>query len=132
MNTRQKGNRTFNKARRYALSYPGTTFLAWYQPPWYAAPQPFDAMLFLAPFYPRLIEVRTNQWGISKPSTRQLAALPPDGIVKQIWRFKDRYLSPDIREWSGTAWVHKDYPWDGCEPSPSIVQAHNASHPAHK
>ena len=112
MNTRQKGNRTFAKARRYALSYPGTTFLAWYQPPRWAMPQPFDALLLRHGFWVCLVEVRTTQWGVSKPSTRDLAALPGEFYHRQIWRFYDRQLVPDIREWSGATWVIKTSPWD--------------------
>ena len=102
MNTRQKGARTALKARRYAEAH-GWTYLAWHQPPRWATEQPFDALLLRSGFKPVLLEVRSNRWGVDKPQTQQLAALP--GLcIRQIWRFRDGTNVPNIRQWDGHAW----------------------------
>ena len=70
-----------------------------YQISRWAQPQPFDLLILDLDACPILVEVRTNQWGVSKPQTRTLATLP--GLVsKQIWMFPDGQMLPNIREWS--------------------------------
>ena len=111
MNSRAKGQRTFQKAVRYALSFPGTVVLPLYQVSRWATAQPFD-MLVLRPTHPPLfVEVRSNQWGVNKPQTRLLTALPGVGYQKHIWMFKDGAQQPHIRGWNGTAWVPRVQPW---------------------
>lgn len=111
VNTRAKGNRTLLKAIRYALTYPGTLTRPFRQVAWYAEPQEFDLIVFRQTYWPRFVEVRTSQWRVGNESTRRLAKLPGD-LIRQIWRFHDRQLVPDIREWSGEAWVIKTSPWE--------------------
>ena len=100
MNTRAKGGRTFRKAMTYAkAAYPKAYRMPIYQVSRWSQPQPCDLILFELDSPPILVEVRTNQWGVSKPQTRTLAHLP--GLVsKQIWMFPDGQTSPMIREWS--------------------------------
>lgn len=100
------------KARQYAATFKGTVWLVWYQPPMWATPQPFDAMLFIPNQYTRLVEVRTNQWRTGNASTRQLASLPGHGFLKQIWMFSDGKTVPQIRAWDDTTrtWVRMDTP----------------------
>ena len=104
MNTRAKGQRTFAKAMAYAtLHFPTGVFLPLYQPSRFSKPQPFDLMI-LEPFEPPIcVEVRSNQWGVSKPQTRRLAHLPGH-IRKQIWLFKNGATTPQIRRWSHETW----------------------------
>lgn len=112
INTRKKGQRTFAKACRYARSFPGTVLIPIYQISRFAQPQCFDMLLLRPTHWPRFVEVRTTQWGVSKPSTRQLAALPGDGYLKQIWRFRRGATTPDIRVWNEAAWIVQNNPWE--------------------
>ena len=112
MNSRAKGQRTFHKACRYALSFPGTVLLPIYQVSRFAQPQPFDLLLFRPTHWIRLVEVRTGQWGVAKPQTRTLAALPGEMYRKQLWRFQDRQMTPDLREWQEDAWNTITNPWE--------------------
>ena len=107
MNTRRKGQRTFAKALRYARhQYPKAYCLPIYQVSRRSQPQPCDVILFDFDASPLLVEVRTNQWGVSKPQTRTLASLP--GLIrKQLWRFQRGQTVPEIREWSGTYWENQ-------------------------
>lgn len=101
MNTRRKGQRSLAKAIAYAKSlWPKATLLTMYQPTRFAKPQPFDLLVLEYDQAPMLIEVRTNQWGVAKPQTRQLAGLP--GLVtKEIWLFRRGHQHPSIRRWMG-------------------------------
>ena len=112
MNTRKKGQRTFAKAMRYAMSFPDTVALPIYQVSRFAQPQPCDVLLFRPDRLVRLVEVRTTQWGGRKPQTRRLTQIPGLGHLAQLWRFRRGTTLPDIREWTGTAWVLKDHPWE--------------------
>ena len=112
MNSRAKGGRTFRKAVAYAYTFPNTVVIPLYQVSRWAQPQPFDAIVFRAGYWPRLVEVRSNAWGTGKPQTKQLAGLPGEGFYKQLWRFSDGLFIPDIRQWNGTAWIGTDKPWD--------------------
>ena len=112
MNTREKGGRTFRKAVRYALTFPGTVVIPLYQVSRWAQPQPCDMILLRPTHWPRFVEVRTTTWGVSKPSTRQLAALPGDSYLKQIWRFRRGTTIPDIRLWNEKFWVVQQQPWE--------------------
>ena len=98
------------KARKYASTFAGSVWLPWYQPARWATPQPYDAMLFAPNHWPRLVEVRTNQWRTGNASTKQLASLPGHGFVKMIFMFKDGETVPKIRAWDDTTkrWVRMD------------------------
>ena len=113
--TRKKGQRTQLKAFRFATSFPDTTCLIMHQASHWATPQPFDLILFRPTHWIRLVEVRANQWGVARPQTRALAALPGEEYMRQIWCFKDRCQVPQIRQWDGKEWVHQDNPWEGGE-----------------
>ena len=111
-NSRRKGQRTCQKAMRFALSFPGTTTIPIYQVSRFAQPQPFDLLLLRPDCLARLVEVRTDLWRVAAPQTRALSRLP-GMVVKQIWRFKRGATIPDIRQWSGSAWIYQDHPWEG-------------------
>lgn len=103
------------KAVRYAKSFPGTVIIPMRQVSRWAEPQPFD-LLVLRPFaWPRLVEVRANQWRTGKASTVDLAQLPGISYHKQIWKFDDGETTPQIRQWQHEQWMHLDNPWDGVE-----------------
>ena len=118
MNTRQKGQRTFQKAMRYALSFPGTVAIPLYQVSRWATPQPFDLLLFRPGYLVRLVEVRTTAWGVAKTNTRQLAALPGTYYLKQVWRFRSLCTLPDIRQWMEPGWLWQVAPWSSEEATP--------------
>lgn len=104
MNTRAKGQRTFGKALRFAHAlYPNAYVLPIYQVSRWAHPQPFDMMILEFDHRPICVEVRTNQWGVSKPQTKVLAHLP-GCVFKEIWMFQRGQAYPAIRRWDGTAW----------------------------
>lgn len=113
MNSRAKGSRTMHKARRYALSFPGTQFWPWYQPPRWATAQPFDVLLVAPNRWPKFVEIRTNQWRTGNASTKALAAMPGEGYHKQVWMFRNGETCPQIRAWDDTtkSWVSMDDPW---------------------
>lgn len=115
MNSRSKGQRTFRKAVAYAETFQGVVVIPMYQVSRYAAPQPFDMLLLRQTYMPRLVEVRTNLWGVSKGSTIQLASLPSDYVAKQIWMHTDNKDGFKIREWDQDQceWIHKENPWEG-------------------
>ena len=105
MNSRRKGQRTFAKALRYAkFRYPKAYLMPIYQVSRWAQPQPCDLIIYEFDVPPILVEVRTTQWGVAKPSTRQLARLP-SLCTKQIWRFRPGETLPDIRTWRDDAWT---------------------------
>jgi len=112
MNSRAKGGRTFRKAVKYALTFKGVFHIPIYQISRFAQPQPCDMIIFREGFLARLIEVRSNQYGVSKKSTIQLSQIP--GInLKQIWMFKDGESVPTVRQWNEhDAWDWKDDPWE--------------------
>jgi len=112
LNSRKKGQRTFAKAIRYALSFPGTVAIPLYQVSRWAAPQPFDVLLLRPTYWPRFVEVRTTAWGVSKPQTRTLAALPGESYHKQIWLFERGTQTPRLREWQEIAWKPINHPWE--------------------
>ena len=112
MNSMAKGGRTFRKLMAYALTFPGVQVVPIYQVSRFAQPQPFDAIVFRNGYMIRIVEARTNQWGVSKTSTRQLSQLPGEYYHKQIWMLKDRWPAPLIREWNGEDWVSKSNPWE--------------------
>ena len=112
LNTRTKGNRVQRKAASYANSFPGVKVLVWRQPAWFATEQPFDVLVLRQGFWPCFVEVRANQWRVNRKSTRELAGLPGEMYHKHIWRFRNGQATPEIREWSGSAWLLKDSPWD--------------------
>ena len=104
-NTRAKGTRNERKAMHFALSFPGSRVLRMYQGGrFFNTPQPFDLLWLRAGRIPVFIEVRFGQWRTGRDSTKDLASLP-GRITKQIWRFRDRVLTPDIREWREGKWV---------------------------
>lgn len=106
MNTRAKGQRTFGKAMRFAKSrYPKAYVLPIYQVSRWAHPAPFDMLILEFDHRPMCVEVRTNQWGVAKPQTRQLATLP-GLITKEIWLFRRGEHIPTIRRWTGHTWEH--------------------------
>lgn len=115
MNSRAKGSRTFRKAVAYAESFPGAKVIPIYQVSMWAQNQPFDILLLRQTYMPRLVEVRTNQYGLRKPSTVALAALPGDYVSKQIWMHKDGKEGFTIREWDQDQceWIFKENPWEG-------------------
>lgn len=112
LNTHVKGQRIQRKAIRYALTFQGTVVIPLYQVSRWATPQPFDLLVLRQTYWPRFVEVRANAWRTGRASTVQLASLPGEGYARQIWRFRDQHLTPDIRQWHGTAWQPQDTPWE--------------------
>ena len=108
MNTRRKGQRTQAKALAYAksLSGPKDRIVELHQRTPFATPQPFDFFWFRPSRYATLVEVRSNQYGMSKPQTVELTHLP-GFVYRQIWMFKDRATIPHCRQWSeaNQAWL---------------------------
>ena len=84
-----------------------TRIIPLYQVSRWAQAQPFDALLLRPGYWPRFVEVRTNQWGVSKLQTRTLSQLPGDGYFKQIWLFKRGCTTPLIRQWDWERWVYQ-------------------------
>jgi len=103
MNTRRKGQRTLAKAIKI-LEEEGSTALKFDQAARgkFSTPQPFDLLVLKEDCWPSLIEVRSNQWGVSKPQTIELAKLPDGFLFKQIWMFKDGENFPSIRQWNSS------------------------------
>ena len=115
ISTRAKGRRSLKKAKAFASTFPNTVFLEWFQQSgmWHrSTPQPFDVLLLRAGYEPILLEVRSNQWGASKPQTRVLATLPGN-VLKQLWMFKDRERTPHVRAWCTltATWMAVNAPW---------------------
>ena len=84
-----------------------------YQASQWATPQPFDIVIFRPTYWPRFVEVRTNQFGMTKPNTVTLSRLPGDAI-RQIWMFRNGDTTPLIRQWSEPLdmWVPQNSPWE--------------------
>lgn len=111
MNCRTKGQRTVLKVKAWMLAhYPNLAWISIYQPR--GQDQPMDAIVHRAGYWPIYLEIRSNQWGVNKPQTRELAALPGHGFHRQVIMWKDREKSPHIRQWDGTAWVGRASPWE--------------------
>ena len=106
--TRRKGQRTFSKAMKYANTFPDVFVMPIYQVSRWAQPQPCDMIVFRTGHMTRLVEVRSNQYGLSKQSTRQLSQIPGDFYIKQVWMFKDGEKEPFIRQWDGEDWSYVD------------------------
>ena len=111
MSSRRKGQRTELKAIAYLQTIPKTTHIRLYQTSRFASPQPFDLLVLRNRYWPRFVEVRSNQWRTGRVSTEQLAALPGEGYHKQIWLFRDGSKIPEVRQWDGAIWILKDNPW---------------------
>ena len=115
MSSRSKGQRTELKAVDFLATIPNTAPIRLYQRSRFATPQPCDLIALRAGFWPRFVEVRSNQWRTGRDSTWQLAALPGEGYHKQIWLFRDGQVTPSVRQWNGREWVRKDSPWSDAE-----------------
>ena len=116
INSRAKGARSLAKAKAHATSLGATCVVLHQQTGWWktSTAQPFDLMVFYPHHPPILVEVRSNQWGLNKPQTLAMAALP--GIMpKQIWLFRNGFQTPIIRQWEATQgqWghAHLETPW---------------------
>ena len=117
MSSRRKGQRAELKAVCYVLeAYPTTAkVVRMYQVSRFARPQPFDLLVLRDRYWPRFVEVRSNQWRTGRESTEQLAVLPGEGYHKQIWLFRNGSKIPEVRQWDGAIWVLKDNPWSDAE-----------------
>lgn len=108
MSSRTKGQRSVSKARTFAkVRYPHAFIMTIYQTSYFSTPAPFDLLILDLDAPALLVEVRTSQWGVSKPQTRTLAGLPGQ-IRKEIWLFERGQTVPRIRTWSGTAWIQTE------------------------
>ena len=115
MSSRRKGQRTELKAIAYLQTIPKTTHIRLYQTSRFASPQPFDLLVLRARYWPRFVEVRSNQWRTGRASTQDLTRLPGEGYQKQIWCFRNGAVTPNVRQWNGREWVRKDSPWSDAE-----------------
>ncbi len=97
----------------YARTIPNVRVLPLYQVSMFAQPQPCDMIVLREGYNPIFVEVRTNSYGLNKPSTLALSALPDSGIVKQVWMHKDGEKGFVIREWDSlsASWLYKDSPY---------------------
>lgn len=115
MNSRAKGRRTEAKAVEYAMTFPGVRVLKWYQLNTRfhtSTDQVFDLLVLRDQYWPRFVEVRTNQWGLSKPQTKSLASLPGEGYFKQVWLWRDGESMPKLRQWDDGTWLYQHEPWE--------------------
>lgn len=115
MSSRSKGQRTERKAIAYLATVPNTAHIHLYQTSRFASPQPFDLLVLRDRYWPRFVEVRSNQWRTGRASTKTLAALPGEGFHKQVWLFRDGWLRPEVRQWNGREWAYRASPWEEAE-----------------
>lgn len=115
MSSRRKGQRTELKAVAYLNTIPNTAHIRLYQTSRFASPQPCDLIALRDRYWPRLVEVRSNQWRTGRRSTQQLTRLPGESFHQQLWLFKDGCMIPEVRQWNGREWVSKDHPWSDAE-----------------
>ena len=117
MSSRSKGQRTELKAIKYLHTVPNTAHIHLYQTSRFASPQPCDLIVLRDRYWPRFVEVRSNQWRTGRASTETLARLPGE-LHKQIWLFRNGSLTPEVREWNGREWASRAAPWDDDEGRP--------------
>ena len=105
MNSRAKGRRSVYKALDHIQRcWPEAVAIVHYQPSQWATPMPWDVTVFRMHRPPLLVEVRSNQWGVSKDQTTRLTQLPGVGYSREIWRFRNGSMIPDRRCWHMGAW----------------------------